>query len=136
MRPGHLLNFDLVASHGIPHRLDAIRRFLAQTHFLRHARSLGNDGLFACFRHLDGLVGEFGDRLPARNGPAIDHDLFVLQGDLLLDRCFHHVAPDTVVPPLTARLPTARLSSASRIVPSEAGWLFEAALPVPPSAVY
>ena len=65
------------------------------TSSFRHARSLGNDGLFVRFRHLDGLVGEFGNRLPARDGAAIDHDPFVLQSDLLLDRCFHHVAPDT-----------------------------------------
>src|SRR3954452_1090740 len=84
------LDLDLAAAHGVLDRLLVLLDPLAEGHLADHPRLFADRGLLAGAEHLDGLVlehrlGLLRLQLAVRR-PALDLDLFLAQGDGLLDR--------------------------------------------------
>src|SRR4051812_18123853 len=85
-----LFDLDLAAAYGVLDLLLMLLDPLAERHLAGHAGFLADHGLLAGAEHLDGLVLERRLGLPglqlAVRRPALDLDLFLAQGDGLLDR--------------------------------------------------
>src|SRR3954452_19600761 len=84
------LDLDLAAAHGVLDRLLVLLDPLAEGHLADHPRLFADRGLLAGAEHLDRLVldrrlGLLRLQLAVRR-PALDLDLFLAQGDGLLDR--------------------------------------------------
>ena len=87
-------DLDVLAADRVANRLDPVRRVLAHDHFLDHPGGLADHHFLVALADLDHAVleGVAAHRGARRRRAAVDGHMLGVQGDVLLNRGFHHEA--------------------------------------------